>query len=186
MSEQEGLQQSGGALDPGAFEQGYGLGPVLDADQATVVAVFADADAARACFRNLQARELQVSLAAEDAADEEPVAEVQLRERGMGRGVVLGATVGATAGFLAGTYLVPPGAGTATGTMLTTLAGAGLGSFIGSLADREDGDPSSAAPRSGSGVRVRAWRLEATVHRKHVDEVIDLVAQWKPGELRVE
>ncbi|WP_374711277.1 hypothetical protein [Symbiobacterium terraclitae] len=111
--------------------------------------------------------------------------------------MVRGATVGATVGFLAGTYLVPPGAATATGTMVTTLAGAGLGSFVGSMVDRDvrpagrmgatgaEGSASGAA-RSGTGPGAGAWRLSATVDRAEVDEVMDLIAPWKPGELRVE
>jgi len=217
MSDQEWSQTNGG-LDPTTLAQVYGLGPVLDADQATVVSVFADADVARACFRNLQAREVQVSLEVDEEA--EPAVEEQLRERAMGRGVVLGATVGATVGFVAATYLVPPGAVTATGTMLTTLAGAALGSFVGSLVDRESAYRRRAAPTDAgnspegrrsrpegrqsptvretaaqmrvpgstrdTGAPVRTWRLVATVHRAHVDEVVDLIAPWRPGELRVE
>lgn len=197
MSEQEWLHQPGEGLDPTAQAPAFGLGPVLDADRATIVAVFADAEAARACFQNLQAREVQVALEAADAAWEETPVEAHLRERAMGRGVVLGATVGATVGFLAGTYLVPPGAATATGTMVTTLAGAGLGSFVGSMVDRDvrpagrmgatgaEGSASGAA-RSGTGPGAGAWRLSATVDRAEVDEVMDLIAPWKPGELRVE
>lgn len=210
MSDQGWLHQTGEGLNPAAYTQTYGPHSVRDAEQATIVAVFTDAEAARACFRNLRAREVQVSLEAADAGEEEAVVEEQLRERAMGRGVVLGATVGATAGFLAGTYLVPPGAVTATGTMLTTLAGAGLGSFIGSLADRgawaegktvtrsgaegpwsaagrgPAGGPGSAAPRAGSGGQQSTWRLAATVDRAQVDEVMDLITPWNPEELRVE
>jgi len=150
------------------------------ARRVSIVALFGDAAPARACLHNLQARGVEAAL--------EGVAGAEESDSAMGRGVVLGATVGATAGFLAGTYLLPPGAVTATGSMLATLAGAGLGSFFGNLADLgtaahdEGQEPSDHAHEA---MAEEGWRLTVQVRPEEAEDVLALIAAWGPRTVRV-
>ncbi|BAD40781.1 hypothetical protein [Symbiobacterium thermophilum] len=195
--------------DPGGRPQGIhpgrseGQAALSSGDSVPVlVAWFADASSARACLRALELRGVGVTLAEEappghtgpvaihaspSVGEKDPV----MTERGMGRGAVLGATVGATAGFLAATYLVPPlGAASATGAMLTTLAGAGLGSFFGNLADQARDDSGNPAGQGGDAAAAQEsatlrFRLEVSARPTQVDEVMALVSAWDPEEMRL-
>lgn len=187
MTEQEWQEQPHPAEPAPGFPDERPL-PWPEERSHTVVAWFAEEGDARACFRGLKARAVEVTLAAEPHAAEAapPDAEAALPERGMGRGVVLGASVGATAGFLAATYLVPPlGAASATGTMLTTLAGAGLGTFFGNLADQGLAADRRGADPAGGERRAR-FRVEARVGQRQVNEVLALVSAWGPQEVRLQ
>lgn len=173
--------------------------------EARLVAWFADEAAAWSCVRDLESRGVTVRLEtttgqsgsapgsrrpeADSGAGTTPAAEAPaygsaaLAERGMGPGAVLGATVGATAGFLAAQYLVPPvGSASAAGTMLTTLAGAGLGSFFGGLLDQG----AAGGDRRGAGGRERPRvRLEARVPPVQVNAVLDLVSARGAEEVKL-
>lgn len=191
MTEQEGQMEHGPAeplsQDPGAAARVHGgYAPPRD----FVVAWFADEGAARGCARSLTARGVEVALTGlagapdDDAHGRDAGDAGSPQERGMGSGAVVGATVGATAGLLAASYLVPPAGGSmATGAMLTTLAGAGLGSFLGGLADQapepagSDGGPTAAPGRA-------EVRLEARVEAARADEVLAVIAAWGPREVR--
>jgi hypothetical protein len=111
------------------------------------------------------------------------------RNAPMGSGVAVGATLGATVGFLATNYVLPGfGPLVATGGLISTLAGAGLGAFLGGLteygtAEQQDGDDATLyagqARRGGVLLLVRTGAAEA----ERVRRVIEF---WNPLELRVQ
>ncbi len=118
----------------------------------TVVAVFENADAADQAVRALRARDLAKDVTVlsrrqdgpeqginpvitgpgygQTASEEAPPGD----DDPLGTGVAVGATVGGTLGMLAATYVVP-GAGplTSAAPVVSTVVGAGLGSWLGAL-----------------------------------------------------
>ena len=161
----------------------------VPAGEVGVVAVFADERAALGCAQALEDRGVSVIWEPLGAEAGEPHAKEasdqvsgrasdQTKDRPMGGPVVLGATIGATVGFLAASYLVPTvGAAFATGSLLTTLAGAGLGTFFGSMAQ---------IGAAGAGGRTQQSRVRLTVRARpeEADAVRQLIQRWNPLEVR--
>lgn len=180
----------------------------------TLVAVFEDITGARSCADDLERRGIEVETTLLPRRGDGP--EQGLRPGNvitgpgyglsapedqsppknpeMGAGVAVGATIGATAGLLAATYIIPQfgttlvGTVTATGTMVSTLAGAGIGAFLGGLVqygtnEQQDGD--DATIYAGQ-VRRGGVLLLARADAEHVDEVRQAIAIWNPLEIRVQ
>lgn len=177
--------------------------------QLTLVAVFEDITGAKACADDLDRRfpgAVEIGLVSRrgdgpeqgpqpgnvitgpgyglSAEDESPPKDPE-----MGSGVTIGATLGATAGLLAATYVIPPfGVLVATGSLISTLAGAGIGSFLGGLfefgaSEQQDGDDATMYPGQ---VRRGGVILLARTDDAHADEVRKLIDIWRPLEIRVQ
>lgn len=173
----------------------------------TLVAVFVNMEQAQVCADDLEKRglTLEVGLLGRrgdgpeqglrpgnvitgpgyglSAADQSPP-----KDPGMGAGVAVGATIGATVGLLAATYVIPyfgtPLVG--TGSLVSTLAGAAIGSFVGGMAEygaREKGD--NATLYAGQ-VRHGGVLLVARVERAHADAARRLIGLYNPLEIRVQ
>lgn len=163
----------------------------------TLVAVFEDIEWASHCARDLERRGFEVGIVAHRGDGPEPgispgnvstgPPESHPKDRPMGGGVAVGATLGATAGLLWATYLFPPFAATfATGSLVTTLAGAGIGSFVGGLwqygatEKRDDASIYAGPVRRGGAI------LLARVAGERADEARLLIGIWNPLEIRVQ
>lgn len=96
----------------------------------------------------------------------------------MGPGVTVGASLGATAGLLASYLVGPVGVAFATGSLLSTLAGASLGSMVGGLFDDGVGGTARARQRPGAVVVAQA-------DPTNLDLVRHLVDRWRPAQIRV-
>lgn len=174
----------------------------------TLVAVFEDISGATDCANDLEQRGLGIETALVarrgDGPEQglrpgnvitgpgyglsahEPVAPPH-NENTMGTGVAVGATLGATAGLLAATYVIP-GLGTlvATGTLVSTLAGAGLGSFLGGIAEFSLQDEADEADLYAGQVRRGGVLLLVRTGGVETDEVRKLIEVWQPLEIRVQ
>jgi len=105
----------------------------------------------------------------------------------LGSGVAVGASIGATAGLLAATYFIPGlGSLVATGSLVSTLAGAGLGSFLGGLVEYVAADPGDDASIYPGQVRRGGVLLLARVASSDADRVRRLIEFWNPLEIRVQ
>lgn len=174
----------------------------------TFVAVFEDITGARSCSDNLARRGPGIETALVSRRGDGP--EQGLRpgnvitgpgygasahdeaappadENQLGNGVAVGATIGATAGLLAATYVIPPfGTLVATGALVATLAGAGLGSFLGGTFEYLLGDQGDDASIYPGTVRKGGVILLARTGRQNADEVRRLIEFWHPLEIRVQ
>lgn len=130
----------------------------------TLTARFADREAASRCAEELRRHGIEVSL------------EERVRPDAPGRlsgPVALGAGLGATAGLMAASLLFPPfSASFATGSLVSTLAGAGLGSLV---VDMMQG---------GAAGQETEVILTAPVGRERADAARELIARWQPAEVR--
>lgn len=173
----------------------------------TFVAVFENSDGADACAEDLSHKEPQVEVLVLSRRQDGPeqglqpgnvitgpgygatTADQSPPKDGdrLGSGVAVGASIGATAGLLAATYVVPGlGSLVATGSLVSTLAGAGLGSFLGGLVEymaKDQGDDASIYPGL---VRKGGVLLLARTDTAGADRVRGLIEFWKPLELRVQ
>lgn len=173
----------------------------------TLVAVFEDITGARSCATDLERRELgvEVAIVARNGAGPEQglrpgnvitgegyglsaEGEQQApKDEHMGSGVAVGATLGATTGLLAATYAIPPfGTLVATGSLVSTLVGAGLGSFLGGLWDWGARDPQDDATLYAGQVRRGGVILLARTDRAQAEAVRRLMEVWNPLEIRVQ
>lgn len=174
----------------------------------TFVAVFEDITAAESCANDLERRGWGVDLTVLERRGDGPEqgtrpgnvitgsdyglsAEEQSPPRNppMGAGVTVGATLGATVGWLATTYILPGyGPLVATGGLVSTLAGAGLGAFLGGLtqygaSEQQDGDD---ATLYAGQVRRGGVIVLARTFREDADKVRRVINFWKPLEIRVQ
>ncbi len=175
----------------------------------TYVAVFEDITGAQACAEDLERRMPGVEVALVSRRGDGPEqgtrpgnvitgdgyglsAEQQSppADPGMGSGVAVGATVGATAGLLAATYFIPQFGTTlvGTGSLVSTLAGAGLGSFLGGLvelgaSEQRDGDD---ATLYAGQARRGGVLLLARCRREEAEQVGRLLNVWQPLEVRIQ
>jgi hypothetical protein len=174
----------------------------------TFVAVFEDMTGAEGCANDLERRALALEVAMLGRRGDGPEQGIRPgnvitgpgyglsapdqsppRDPGMGSGVAVGATIGATVGLLA-TYYVIPGFGplVATGGLISTLAGAGLGAFFGGLteygtSEQQDGDD---ATMYAGQVRRGGVILLVRTERSDADRVRRMIEVWQPLELRVQ
>lgn len=174
----------------------------------TLIAVFEDITPAKSCAENLERRGLGAEVVMVSRRGDGPEqgerpgnvitgpgyglsAEDQSppRDPGMGAGVAVGATIGATVGLLAATYVHPVfGTLATTGSLLSTLAGAGIGSFLGGLtefgtSEQQDGDD---ATQYAGQVRRGGVILLTRASQDEADEVRRLISVWNPLEIRVQ
>jgi hypothetical protein len=188
---------------------GFGTYPTTGTEgDLTFVAVFEDITGAESCANDLERRALPLEVAVVERRGDGPEqgirpgnvitgpgyglsAENQSPPRNpkMGSGVSIGATIGATVGLLA-TYYVIPGFGplVATGGLVSTLAGAGLGAFLGGLteygaSEQQDGD--DATMYAGQVRRGGVIMLVRTT-REDSDRVRRAIELWNPLEIRVQ
>jgi len=188
-----------------------GLNTYPDADDdgdLTYVAVFEDITPARSCVDDLERRGWPLEVTVLERRGDGPEqgmrpgniitgpgyglsAENQSppRNPGMGAGVTVGATIGATVGWLATNYVLPgfPPL-VATGGLISTLAGAGLGAFLGGLteygtSEQQDGD--DATIYAGQARRGGVLLLVRT-HEADAERVRRAIEFWQPLELRVQ
>ncbi|MGE5674856.1 MAG: DUF456 domain-containing protein [Mycobacterium leprae] len=173
-------------------------------DQVTLIAIFEDMVKAQSCADDLERRGIATALLSRrgdgpeqgtrpgnvvtgpgyglSAEDQSPP-----KNAPMGAGVTVGATLGATIGLIASTFVIPPlGLLTATGSLVGTLTGAGIGTFLGGLAEygaREKGDDATIyagqVRRGGVILLVRSDPARASQTR----QLIDI---WDPLEIRVQ
>lgn len=144
----------------------------------TLLAGFTDPSQAQACAADLETHGVPAAVLLPRADGQESPApdETTPTESALGGGVAMGATLGATAGLLAASYLVP-GVGELVGSasLVTTLAGAGIGSFLGGLYTQgADGNREGGAVKAVVLVRVNPDE-EAEVRR--------MVERWKPANI---
>lgn len=174
----------------------------------TYVAVFEDITGAESCMRDLERRgwNVEVGVVARrgdgpeqstrpanvitgdnyglSADDQSPP-----RNPPMGTGVTVGATIGATVGMLATYYVIPGFAPlVATGGLVSTLAGAGLGAFLGGLteygaSEQQDGDD---ATLYAGQARRGGVLLLARTDREDAERVRKVLELWNPLEIRVQ
>lgn len=170
----------------------------------TLLAVFENIDHATSCAKDLERRGMEVGVVTRrgdgpeqgtrpanvitgpdyglSAENHSPP-----KDRPMGAGVSVGATIGATTGLLAATWVIPPvGAVFATSSLVSTLIGAGLGSFVGGLVEygtTEHGDDASIyAGQARRGGAILMTRVDGD----QADEVRRLIGIWNPLEIRVQ
>lgn len=148
----------------------------------TYLAVFSDVGRAQDCLEDLrrQVPEAEAVLLSRGEQGEGS----QPAVGGLGNGMAVGATLGATAGLLAATYMLSPvGTAVTAGPMLSTLAGAGIGSFLGGLADEpanETGGQERAAGPSSEGILLLA---HAEADQSHL--VSQTIGSWQPESVQV-
>jgi len=140
----------------------------------TMVAYFQSAEEAQACAQDSrwQGLEAAVALVSPSQRPEEVL------DPGLSNGVVLGATVGATAGMLAASYFLPGLSGPLINAspLFTTLAGAGLGTFVVGLSERQGpGEPDVGRP---TGVAVQVNPRQAAAAER-------VLRDWGPKGLQV-
>lgn len=176
-----------------------------DEGDLTLVAVFEDLEGAQRCAHDLEQRGYEIGIVTRrgdgpeqgirpgnvitgpgyglSAPDQSPP-----KDRPMGAPVAVGATLGATAGLFWATYFVPPlGTLFATGSLVTTLIGAGLGSFVGGLfeystSEKQEDDASMYAGQVRRGGAI----VLARVTEGQADEARQLISIWNPLEIRVQ
>lgn len=194
----------GPATQDDPLPSGFDIQPeAVDEGEVTLSAVFENAEAAEACAHDLEHRGIAVGMLSRRGDGPEQgtrpgnvitgpgyglsaEGESPPKDRPMGAGVSVGATIGATAGLLAATYFVPPiGAVFATGSLLTTLAGAGLGTFLGGLFEYGARDQGDDASIYAGQVRRGGVILLARVSAEQAEEARRLIGLWNPLELRV-
>ncbi|MFZ5817450.1 MAG: hypothetical protein ACOY93_19470 [Bacillota bacterium] len=170
----------------------------------TLVAVFENIDHASTCARKLEERGMEVGIVTRRGDGPEqgtrPGNVITGDDYGlsadghsppadppMGPGVTVGATIGATAGLFAATYLAAPtGAAFATGSLLSTLAGAGIGSFLGGLFEYGVHEKGDDATLYAGQVRRGGALLLCRVSGEEADEARRLIGLYNPLEIRVQ
>jgi|GEM_PF-3130582 len=172
----------------------------------TLVAVFEDITGAQSCADALQRRGLPTDLLLLSRRGDGPEqgtrpgnvitgdgyglsAEEQSppRDAGLGGGVAVGATIGATVGLLATTYVIPGfGPLVGAGSLVSTLAGAGLGSFLGGLTEYATADKGDDATLYAGQARRGGVLLLVRSTREKADEVRRAIETWNPLEIRVQ
>jgi hypothetical protein len=103
----------------------------------------------------------------------------------LGSGVAVGATIGGTIGLLSATYFIPGVGSPATpGPLLSTLAGAGLGSMLGGMFEfgTSSSDATLYAPQAGRGGVI----LMVRTRHQDADEARAILNRWGPLDLRVQ
>lgn len=104
-------------------------------------------------------------------------------EEKLGSGVAMGATLGGTLGMLAATYVVPGvGALTPAGPLVSTLVGAGLGSFVGAML--EQGATESDVKMFAGTVRLGGVLVVAVCAGEQVSECKHVLQGWNALEVR--
>lgn len=193
--------QLGPVTQDDPMPDGLGMYPDTGSEgDLTYVAVFEDATGALSCAEDLERRGLGVEVGMVARRGDGPEQGLRpgnvitdpgygLSHEGdrLGSGVAVGATIGATAGLLAATYIIP-GLGTlvATGSLVSTLAGAGLGSFLGGLVQYATADPQDDASLYAGTVRRGGVLLLVRTSRAHSAEVRRLIELWNPLEIRTQ
>lgn len=175
-----------------------------DRGAVTLVAVFENMEKASAAANDLQRRGIEVGMVSRrgdgpeqglrpgnvitgpgyglSAENHSPP-----KDRPMGAGVSVGATLGATAGLLFATYIFPPfGGALATGSLISTLTGAGVGSFLGGLFEYGAAEHGDDASLYAGQVRRGGVLLLARVGHAEADRVRLQLSVWDPLEIRVQ
>lgn len=203
---QEQTPQIGPVTQDDPVVEGFGMDPRGDSEgQITFIAVFEDVTGAKACADNLERQGLEVAMLSRRGdgpeqglrpgnvitgpgygLSQEGHSQESAHHR-LGSGVAVGATIGATAGLLAATYVIP-GMGTlvATGSLISTLAGAGLGSFLGGLAEYTATDHQDDASVYAGTVRKGGVLLLVRADPDQSAQVRQLIEFWRPLEIRVQ
>jgi len=197
-----------GAPDRSDGRSAVGKGPDGFADgRMTLVAVYEHVEHAYAARRDLVGRDLDpaplllsrrddgpeqgtnpvivgegygVSAMMDDNVDDPPAG----RER-IDSAVAVGATIGGTVGLLATTYIVP-GVGTVlagVGPLASTLAGAGLGAFLGGLVQGSINE-SDATIYPGQ-VRLGGVLVATRVRREQAEAARAVLQRYLPLEVRI-
>ncbi|HWI53969.1 MAG TPA: hypothetical protein VNT01_17670 [Symbiobacteriaceae bacterium] len=174
----------------------------------TLVAVFEDITGAESCARDLERRGWGIEVSVLERRGDGPEQGLRPgaiitgpgyglstpdqsppRNPPMGAGVAVGATLGATVGWLATNYVLPgfPPL-VATGGLISTMAGAGLGAFLGGLteygtSEQQDGDD---ATLYAGQVRRGGVLLLARTDEEDADRVRRAIEFWQPLEIRVQ
>jgi hypothetical protein len=160
-------------------------------ERALLVAIFPDANAADDCAQDLrrQGLEVAVRMLNPGAAGQEAGAQAgaQVPPRRLGGRVTLGATLGATAGLLASTFVIPE-AGTGVPEILTTILGAGVGSYLGRQSQAQGGEQQAqpAGTDAAQVVRRNGVLLVARADADQADSVRKRIMGWNPVEVRVQ
>ncbi|HEY8347795.1 MAG TPA: hypothetical protein VIL07_11110 [Symbiobacteriaceae bacterium] len=139
----------------------------------TLVAVFREAREAAACADTLRQSGLKAAVTLFTSRPAVGENRPDGDEAGLGTGVAVGASIGATAGMLAATYVFPGLGGPliSASPTVTTLAGAGLGSLLGGLADALSEEAGQAAVLAVQVTEQDAPRAEAVVRTFHPAQV---------------
>lgn len=146
----------------------------------TLVAYFHSADDAQACARDLrwQGLEAAVALLSPSQRPEEVL------DPGLSNGVVLGAALGATAGMLAASYAIPGLTGplVSASPLFTTLAGAGLGTFVVGLSERHEASEAAETAEDGA---EKPTGVAVQVNPRQAAAAEAVLRAWGPRELQV-
>jgi len=182
------------------FERSAALG---GQDGITLVAVFEDITGADSCAGDLEARGIEVGMLSRRSdgpeqgmqpgnVDTGPGYGLSAQDQSspkdgdtLGAGVTVGATIGATAGLLAANYFIP-GLGylVASGSLISTLTGAGIGSMLGGFLEYAASDHADDASIHAGQVRRGGVLLLARTSRDRAGEVRRLMEFWRPLEIR--
>lgn len=105
----------------------------------------------------------------------------------MGSGVAVGATLGATVGWLTANYVMPGFAPlVATGGLISTLVGGGLGAFLGGLAQFSVADQQDDATLYAGQARRGGVIMLVRTYDEEADRVRRAIEFWEPLEIRVQ
>jgi hypothetical protein len=200
-------QDLGAVTQDDPMPMGLGDRPDTDKDgDLTFVAVFEDMTGAQSCANDLERRGWDVGVTVLQRRGDGPEqgtrpgniitgrgyglsAENQSPPRNipMGSGVVVGATLGATVGWLAANYVIPGFAPlVATGGMISTLVGGGLGAFLGGLSQYSVADHQDDATLYAGQARRGGVILLVRTYEDDADRVRRAIAFWEPLEIRVQ
>lgn len=103
----------------------------------------------------------------------------------LGSGVAVGATLGGTVGLLAATWFIPPvGTWVQTAPLISTLAGAGLGSMLGGMV--EFGTSEQQGTNYAGQARRGGVMLVTRVPLMDADEARQILNRWGALEIRVQ
>lgn len=168
-----------------------------------LIAAFEDISGADACASDLEARGIEVGLVARrgdgpeqgirpgnvitgpgyglSAPNQSPPKDGDR----LGAGVTVGATIGATAGLLAANYFIP-GLGylVASGSLVSTLVGGGIGSMLGGFLEYAATDHGDDASMYAGQVRRGGVLLVVRTPVDRAAEVHRLMEFWRPLEIR--
>ncbi|MDF2631221.1 MAG: hypothetical protein K0R39_5052 [Symbiobacteriaceae bacterium] len=172
----------------------------------TYVAVFEDLTGARSCADDLERRgwDLEITLLPrrEDGPEQGTRPGNVITGRGyglsaenqspprnipMGSGVVVGATLGATVGWLTANYVLPGFAPlVATGGLIATLTGAGVGAFLGGLSQYTVADQQDDATLYAGQARRGGVIMLVRIDEEDAERVRKALEFWEPLEIRVQ
>lgn len=204
---EEENRQLGPVTQDDPMPQGFGMYPdTSDEGDLTYLAVFTNVIEAESCAGNLRRLGIALEVGMVARRGDGPEQGLQPgnvitgpgygasadnhsppKDKPMGAGVAVGATIGATVGLLAATYVIPPfGPLVGTPTLVSTLIGAGIGSFLGGITEYSASDKQDDATIYPGEVRKGGVILLVRSTTANSELVRQTIEFWSPQEIRVQ